>query len=119
LLLGAEVGPELLGRAAAAARLRGPGPGPLLRADRALPRAVRAEEHDRRLPVDAGELLPPAAPAGLPPAASSAHRLHPEVDAAPQGRVERAGGLHAGWLPPDPSRRRRRAEGGPGHPRRR
>ena len=33
----AEVGPALRRRAAAAARLRGPGPGPLLGADRAVP----------------------------------------------------------------------------------
>ena len=38
----AEVGPALERRAAAAARLRGPGPGPLVGAHRALPAAVRA-----------------------------------------------------------------------------
>ena len=42
----AEVGPEVQRRAAAAARLRGPGAGPLLRPDRAVPRAVRAGQHD-------------------------------------------------------------------------
>ena len=51
--LRAEVGPALLGRAAAAARLRGPGPRPLLRADRALPADVRRGQHDGGLPVDA------------------------------------------------------------------
>ncbi len=35
-------------RAAAAARLRGPGPGPLLRPHRAVPAAVRRGQHDRR-----------------------------------------------------------------------
>jgi 2-oxoglutarate decarboxylase len=54
LQLGAEVGPAQLGRAAAAARLRGPGPGPLLGPHRALPAAVRRGQHDRRLPLDAG-----------------------------------------------------------------
>ena len=57
----AEVGPALLGRAAAAARLRGPGPGPLLRPDRALPAAVRRGQHDgrrtRRTPASYFHLL--------------------------------------------------------------
>ena len=92
--LRAEVGPALLGRAAAAARLRGPGARPLLGAHRAVPADVRRGQHDGRLPVDPGELLPPAAPPGLRPAAPPAHRLHPEVDAAAQGGGQRAGGLH-------------------------
>ena len=83
----AEVGPALRGRAAAAARLRGPGPGPLLRPHRALPAAVRRGQHDGRDAVDAGVVLPPAAPAGLRPAAPPAGRLHAEVDAAPEGRA--------------------------------
>ena len=53
LLLRAEVGPALLGRAAAAPRLRGPGTGPLLRPHRALPADVRRGQHDGGLPVDA------------------------------------------------------------------
>ena len=82
LVVRAEVGPALLGRAAAAARLRGPGPGPLVRPHRAVPAAVRRGQHDGRLPVDPGVVLPPAAPSGLRPAAPPADRLHPEVDAA-------------------------------------
>ena len=41
-------------------------------------------------PSTPGVVLPPAAPAGLRPAAPAADRLHPEVDAAPQGRGQRA-----------------------------
>ena len=46
--VGAEVGPALQRRAAAAARLRGPGSGPLLRPHRALPADVRRGQHDGR-----------------------------------------------------------------------
>ncbi len=100
----AEVGPALLGRPAPAARLRGPGPGPLLGPDRALPHDVRRGQHDGRLPVDAGVVLPPAAPPGVRPAAPPAHRLHPEVDAAAQGRGQRRRGLHDRHLPAGPAR---------------
>jgi hypothetical protein len=41
-------------------------------------------QHDGRHADHAGELLPPAAPAGLRPAPQAAGRLHPEVDAAAQ-----------------------------------
>ena len=50
---------------------------------------VRREQHDGRLPLDPGVVLPPAAPPGLRAAPPPAHRLHPEVDAAPQGREQR------------------------------
>ena len=50
----AEVGPAVRRRAAAAARLRGPGPRPLLGPDRALPAVLRAGQHDRRAADDAG-----------------------------------------------------------------
>ena len=113
--LGAEVGPALLGRAAPAARLRGPGPRPLLRPHRALPHDVRREQHDGRLPLDPRVVLPPAAPPGLRPAAPPAHRLHPEVDAAPQGREQRARGLHDRPLPPGHARPR--GQHRRGHPR--
>ena len=103
LQLRAEVGPAQLGRAAPAARLRGPGPRPQLGAHRALPAAVRREQHDGRLPVDRGELLPPAAPPGLRPSAHAARRLHPEVDAAQQGGGQPGRGLHAGRLPAGPA----------------
>ena len=98
--LGAEVGPALVGRAAAPPRLRGPGPGPLLGPHRALPADVRRGQHDGGLPLDARVVLPPAAPSGLRPAAPPADRLHPQVDAAAQGgRVSRGRGLHAGGVP--------------------
>ena len=45
-------------------------------------------------PSTPASLLPPAAPPGLRPSASPAHRLHPEVDAAAQGGGEHARGLH-------------------------
>ncbi len=116
LLLRAEVGPALVRRAAAPPRLRGPGPGPLVGPDRAVPPDVRRGQHDGRLPVDPGELLPPAASPGLCPAAPPAHRLHPEVDAAAQGRGQRGRGLHdrhvpAGAARPRPARRQRRHPG--------
>ena len=106
LLLGAEVGPALVRRAAAPPRLRGPGSRPLLRPHRALPADVRRGQHDGRLPLDPGELLPPAAPPGLRPTAPAADRLHPEVDAAPQGGEQHAAGLHRGHLPPGAARPR-------------
>ena len=78
----------------------GQGPGPLLGADRALPHHVRRGQHDGLDAVDPGVVLPPPAAAGLRPAPASAHRLHPEVDAAPEGRVEQPRGLHRPRLPP-------------------
>ena len=94
LLRRAEVGPALLAGADAAARLRGPGPGPLLRPHRALPADVRRGEHDRGQPDHAGLALPPAAPPGLQPAAQAADHLHAEAAAAPEGRGLLGGGLH-------------------------
>ena len=107
LLRRAEVGPDLRRHPAAAARLRGPGPGPLLGPHRALPPAVRAEQHDGRHADAPVELLPPAAVAGAQPAPQAAGRLHPEVDAAPEGRGVEGGGVHHGRLPPGHRRRRR------------
>ena len=92
--LRAEVGPALLGRAAAAARLRGPGTRPLLGAHRALPADVRREQHDGGAALDPGVVLPPAAPAGLRQAAPAARRVHAEVDAAAAGVDVRGRGLH-------------------------
>ena len=57
-------------RPAAAARLRGPGPGPLVGPDRALPADVRRGQHDGRDAVHARVVLPPAAPAGFAQPAS-------------------------------------------------
>ena len=81
----AEVGPAVQRRAAAAARLRGPGPGPLLRPGRAVPVPVRAGQHDGRDAVHPGQLLPPAALAGALRPAQAADRVHAEVDAAAEG----------------------------------
>ena len=73
--------------AAAAARLRGPGPGALERAHRALPAALRRGQHAGRQPDDAGAVLPPAAPPGArDPRAQAARRLHAEEPAAPPAR---------------------------------
>ncbi len=58
-----QVGPAVRRRAAAAARPRGPGPRPHLGPHRAVPAAVGRGFDDDRGAVDAGELLPPAAPA--------------------------------------------------------
>ena len=94
LLGGAEVGPDVRRHAAAAARLRGPGPGPLVRPPGALPPDVRAEQHDGRHADPPVELLPPAALAGPQPAPQAAGRLHPEVDAASEGGGVEGGGVH-------------------------
>ena len=45
-------------------------------------------------PSTPGVVLPPAAPPGVCPAAPPAHRLHPEVDAAPAGCDQRRRRLH-------------------------
>ena len=76
--------------AAAAARLRGPGPGALQRAARALPAAVRRGQHAGLQPDDAGAVLPRAAPADAPHLPQAAGRDEPEEPAAPQ-----AGGVAA------------------------
>ncbi|MGX1314421.1 2-oxoglutarate decarboxylase [Streptomyces calvus] len=87
------------------ARLRGPGPGPLLGPPGAVPAAVRAEQHDGRDADVAVELLPPPAVAGAQPAPQAAGRLHAEVDAAPEGRGLEGGGVHHGPVPPGHRRR--------------
>src|ERR1035438_4809299 len=58
------MGSALRRGAAAPARLRRAGPGPLLGAGRALPLAMRAGQHDGGHADHAGQLLPPAALAG-------------------------------------------------------
>ena len=72
--------------AAAAARLRRPGPRALLGAHRALPAARRRRQSPGLPAVDRGAVFPPAAPAGAAQVAQAAHRLHPEVDAAQRRR---------------------------------
>ena len=74
---------------------------------------------DHRDAVHPGELLPPAAPARPRRGAPPVDRVHPEVDAAQQGRGERHPGLHRTEVPLDPRgahlhRRRRRPR--QGHP---
>ena len=59
-----EVGAVDAADAPAPARLRGLGPGALLRPHGALPAARRRGEHPRREPHDARAVLPPAAPPG-------------------------------------------------------
>ena len=57
-----EVAAAVRRRAPAPARLRGPRPRPLVGAHRAVPDAGRRRRVHRRAAVDAGELVPPAAP---------------------------------------------------------
>ena len=85
--------------AAAAARLRGPGPRPLLGPDRAVPLAVRAGQHDRGDAEHPGQLLPPAALAGAVLAVQAADRGHAQVDAAAEGRHLAGGRLHRRLVP--------------------
>ena len=80
------------------ARLRGPGPGPLVRADRALAAAGGGGRVHGGPAVDPGQPLPHAAPAGPRRDAPAADRLHPEVDAAQQAGRLRSGRLHPGLV---------------------
>ena len=57
------------------------------------------EQHDGRDLLDAGELLPPAAPAGAVAGAPAADRVHPEVAAAAQGGGQPARRLHRRHVP--------------------
>ena len=108
-----EVEPALRRRAAAAARLRGSGPRPLLGPDRAVPADGRRRGVRGGAALHPGELLPPAAPAHAGRPAPPDDRVHPEVDAAPQGGLLAARGLHPGHLPPAGARHRRRPRVGP------
>ena len=76
-------------RPPAAARLRGPGPGALLRAPRALPAGLRRGQHPGRQPDDAGPVLSRPAPAG-------------------EAQLPQAAGHHGAQVAPAPSRRRPR-----------
>ena len=107
LLCRAEVGPAVERRAAAAARLRGSGPRPLVGAHRALPADVRAGQHDRRAPVHARVVLPSAAPSGVRTPPASARRLHPEGHASPARRDEPGRGLPHGQVRAGAGRRSR------------
>ena len=99
LLRRGEVGPAARGHPAAAARPRGPGPGPHVRPARAVPADVRRGQHAGRHPDHPGQLLPPAAPPGAVAEAEAAGRLHAEVAAAPQALRLLGGGLHHRHLP--------------------
>ena len=121
LLRRGQVGPAQRRRPAAPARPRGPGPGPQLRPDRAVPAAVRRGLDDRRAAQRTGELLPPAAPArprrGAPPAGG----VHAEVDAAQPGRGQPGVRLHRRPVPhgdrrPALPRERRPRRRRPPHP---
>ena len=85
-----EVGPDLAPDAAAAARLRGLGPGALERAPRALPAARRRGQHPRREPHHAGAVLPPAAPPGAGREAAPADRDDAQEPAAPAAGDDRS-----------------------------
>jgi hypothetical protein len=79
-----EVGPLLRPHAVPAARLRGPGPGALLGAARALPAALRREQHVGVRAVDARADVPHAAPADAARLPQAARRHDAEEPAAPQ-----------------------------------
>ncbi len=65
------------------------------------------------VPIDPGELLPPAALAGAQPAPQAADRLHPEVDAPAQGGGVEGRGLHHRAVPAGDRRHHGRAGRGP------
>ena len=88
------------------ARLRGPGPGPLLGAHRAVPGDVRPGQHDGRPADHPGVVLPPPALAGALAADPADGRVHPEVAAARQGLHVADARLHRGVLPGRPRRPR-------------
>ena len=81
-----QVGPDDAPHAAAPARLRGRRPRALVRPPRALPAARRRGQHPRRQLLDAGAVLPPAAPPGADPEAPPAGRDDAEEPAAPARR---------------------------------
>ena len=73
-----QVEPAQRPRPSAAPRFRGAGARALERPDRALAIAGRRRERPDRLPLDAGTVLPPAAPAGGAGPAQAADRVYPE-----------------------------------------
>ncbi len=89
-----EVGADIADDAAAAARVRGIGPGALIGAPRALPRARRRGQHPRREPDDARPVLPPAPPPGAHRQAAPARRDDAQVAPAPAsgGELDRGHG---------------------------
>ena len=94
-----EVGPAQRPGDAAAARLRRPGAGAFQRAHRALPDAVRREQHAGVQLHHAGAIFPPAAPPDVrrarpPRHAQAAGHLHAQEPAAPSARRLHAARFH-------------------------
>ena len=111
-----QVGPALGRGPAAPARLRRPGPGPLVGPHRALPRDVRRGQLDHRDAEHTGQLLPPAAPAGAVRAAasrSSSSRRSRCCGCGPRPRCRRTSPA-AGGRPSSPTRHRRIPRPSPG-----
>ena len=79
-----QVGPPVRPDAVPAARLRRAGAGAFLGAPRALPAAVRREQHAGVRAVDAGADVPHAAPADAARASQAADRHDAEEPAAPR-----------------------------------
>ncbi len=97
---------------APAARLRGPGAGPLQRPARTLPPACGRGQHAGRRPVDARPVLPPPAPPGPPVARQAARGDDAEVVAAArdgpiEGRRVHGRLVRRGRRRPSPARRGR------------
>ena len=98
-----EVGPAVRPDAVPAARLRRPGAGAFLGAPRALPAAVRREQHAGVRAVDAGADVSPAAPADAAAVPQAADRDDAQEPAAP-----RAVGVVAGRAEQQQLRQRHR-----------
>ena len=96
-----QVGTGAVAGAAAAARLRRPGPGSLERAARALPERRGRHQHAHRELHHRGAILPPAAPPGAAAHHRSAapHRHDAEEPAAAPGHGLDAGGTERRPLP--------------------
>ncbi len=89
-----QVAPAVRGGAAAAPRLRGPGPRPLLGPDRALHDDVCRRGVRGGAAVDPRVVLPPAARTLARRGAQAPHRVHAQVDAEAQGGRLGPRGLH-------------------------
>ena len=96
----AKWGRLLRPHAVPAAWLRRPGPRAFLGASRALPAAVRGEQHAGVRAVDAGADVPHAAPADAARLPQAAHRDDAEEPAAPRAVGVGARGSHARQLSP-------------------
>ena len=99
-----QVGADHPAHAAAAARLRGTGPGALERAPRAVPAARGRRQHPGGQPDHAGAVLPPAPPPGAAHPAAPADRDDAQEPAAPAPGQLAAGGSRRRPLASDPGR---------------